>query len=68
MNRKQQKIAKITILFMFAASFAIMIHQWIVWGDFWSIEQTLHHETFALALVSIAIGMLIMFAITRRKG
>jgi hypothetical protein len=67
MNKKQRKIATIAVTVMLISAFVIMLHQWIVWGDIWSIEQTLHHETFALVLVSIAIGMLIMLAITRRK-
>ncbi len=67
MNKRKIKIMTITIAILLIAAFAIMLHQWIVWGDFWSVGQTLHHETFALVFISIAIGMIIAFIISRRK-
>jgi len=67
MNKRQQKSAKIFIAVLLIVAFVIMLHQWIMYHDIWSVEQTLHHETFAIVLISIAIGMVIAMTITRRR-
>lgn len=39
----------------FSIALAIMMHQWIVWGHFWDVDQTMHHEDFALIFMTIGI-------------
>jgi len=57
----------VIIVVAFSSAFLIMLEQWITWGSFWEVDQTLHHETFAIVLIMFACGMIIAFLILKRK-
>jgi len=45
----------------------IMAHQWICWGNLFDIDQILHHETFFVVLIAIAITLLAVVLIMPNK-
>jgi len=45
--------------FLFIAAMLIILDQTVRYGAVWDWEQVLHHENFALILISIALGMLL---------
>jgi len=52
---------------LFVAAMLVILDQILKHGVVWDWEQVLHHENFALALVSVAIGMLLSKKIQSRN-
>jgi len=61
---------KITLIAMliFALAFLPLLHQYIVWGSWFTPEQVLHHETLSIFLGTLSIGILFgCWLVYRRK-
>jgi hypothetical protein len=65
-NVNKSNIVKYTILALFLTAFAVMFHQYITFGSWWSWEQFLHHENFSAVIVSLGIGLFIGFSVKKR--
>jgi hypothetical protein len=57
MNKKQLAAVSLGVFF-FIAGFLVLAEQYLVFGVWFQIEDV-HHETIALSLFSLAIGLLI---------
>jgi len=55
--KKEKKVEWLAAL-QFVLAFLILMHQYLVWGDFFTISQ-IHHETFAVGFVCLGIGLLV---------
>lgn len=53
MNTKTLSILLVTV------AFAVMLHQFVTWGTWWSWDQVLHHEVLAVGLVAVATGLMV---------
>jgi len=67
MNRARYNAVIIAALVLLALAAIIIIEQRITWGVWWSWDQVLHHENFALVLAAVAAGMLVIAGIARRR-
>lgn len=58
-----KRLANILVLvlaaFFFIASFLILYHQKVTFGRWFQFQDVLHHETFALVLFALALGVII---------
>jgi hypothetical protein len=52
--------------FCFFLVFLVLLHQYVNWGSWFDLSDV-HHETFAVALASLGIGILIGKRKQRRK-
>jgi hypothetical protein len=42
---------------LFIGAFLVLLHQYVIWGDFFTLSQV-HHETFAVGLVCLGLGII----------
>ena len=47
--------------------FLIQLHQFLIWGVWFQVED-LHHETFTLMSISVAIGIIIGTLLDRKRA
>ncbi len=64
--KAMKETAALSLLLVLTA-FLIMLHQYLLWGDWWTMNQFLHHETFAAIALASAIGVLTGSIITKLK-
>jgi len=55
LKKLTQKIASVTAVLCVLAAIAILVQQFIVWGVWFELDDFLHHENFAVVLLTIAI-------------
>lgn len=67
MNRTVYNKVLVAALVLLVLAAIIMIEQYMTWGTWWSWDQVLHHENFALVLAAVAVGMLVIAGIARRR-
>ena len=61
MNQRN-KVVFFAFVFV-ALAFLVMYEQYLVYGDWWTWSQFLHHESFAFGLVCISFGLIVSMMI-----
>lgn len=56
------------MLFTVAVAFCIMLHQFLVYGTFFETKDVLHHEVFALGLITFTIGIFVAVKGRSKRG
>lgn len=56
------------VLFTVAVAFGIMLHQFLVYGTFFEVKDVLHHEVFALCLLTFTIGIYVAVRGRSKRG
>jgi len=60
---------KLVAFLLVAMAFFVMFEQYLVYNDWWSWSQFLHHEDFAFGLVAISFGMIVaMMMLSKKRG
>jgi len=54
-------------IILLVAAFLIILDQVIRFGIVWEWNQVFHHENFALALISLALGMLLSHVLLKKN-
>jgi hypothetical protein len=63
----KMKVHIIVIVVLLFLGFLILLHQFLVWGMWFQIEDV-HHETFALMCLAAALGILFGKALDHFHG
>lgn len=58
MKRQNNIFLAIAIVFM-AIGFSLLVHQTIVWGRFFEMDDFLHHENFFVLFFAFGVGIII---------